>query len=156
MRGEGYWLNPRNKTWIVVPRHELSMRNPRDMDKLGVPPEVQQQAQAISPYSKTGEDELRMLGINAGLIRVRDYASYVSIQFNCSPMAERKLLDFVCEFMDETRLWRQTIRLTNFRTQQEHYYTKEELRQAMLESASRDGVVLFGRLVDRLNEALDL
>ncbi len=126
MIGEGYWLNPANRNWVLVSRHELTMCDEARMNELGLDPRIIEAAQRISPYSPEGEDQLRRLGIKSGLIRVRDHGNYISVQFDAPATAEASLLRFVFEFFEATILWRPYIRVGNLRTNVETTYSWQE------------------------------
>ena len=98
MTGPGYWLNPANQKWIAVTRHELTMRDASAMAELGVALDVINAAQQIAPYGHDAVEELRILGIRSGLIRVRDQGLYISVQCDAPLDAKTELLRFVRSF----------------------------------------------------------
>ena len=126
MTGPGYWLNPENRKWITVTRHELTMCDAAALAGLGVAPEVVSAAQKISPYGYDTVDELRILGIQSGLIRVRDQGMYISVQFDASKEVEEELFRFVRSFFETTNLWRPYVRFGNLRTNCEVTYSWQE------------------------------
>jgi hypothetical protein len=126
MIGPGFWLNPSNKKWVAVTRHELTMRDPAALAALGVAPQVSTAAQQISPYDREAVDELRILGIRSGLIRVRDQGLYISVQFDMPAEAETDLLRFVRDFFEAENLWRPYVRVGNLRTNSEITYSWQE------------------------------
>jgi hypothetical protein len=126
MTGPGYWLNPANKKSIAVTRHELAMRDAAALVELDVASHVIDAAQRISPYTREGVDELRIIGIRSGLIRVRDQGSYISVQFEAPTEAKTELLDFVRGFFESNDLWRPYVRVGNLRTNSEVTYSWQE------------------------------
>lgn len=126
MSGPGYWLNPDNGKWVLLTRHELAMHDSALLNELGVAPSIIAAAQQITPYSREGEDQLRVLGIQAGLIRTRDHGDYISVQFDATETEELTKLRFVYEFFLTTHQWRPYVRVGNLRTNTEITYSWEE------------------------------
>ena len=142
MIGNGYWLNPRNGKWIIVRRHEIAVLDPKAMDELGVRDELIHITKQHDPaevwgnplhLTKEQEDEVRLLGIKAGLVRIRDYGNYISVQFNASPHGERRILQRVAQFLDDTDEWRPQLHVGNLQTNEFKIYNKDELIQYILE-----------------------
>ncbi len=126
MTGPGYWLNPANQKWIAVTRHELTMRDASAMAELGVALDVINAAQQIAPYGHDAVEELRILGIRSGLIRVRDQGLYISVQCDAPLDAKTELLRFVRSFFEAADLWRPYVRVGNLRTNCEVTYSWQE------------------------------
>ena len=126
MSGRGFWLNPLNGKWAEVRRHELAMQNSALLKHLGVESSVIDVAQGISPFSRDGENELRLLGIRSGLIRVRDQGRYVAVQFDAPESAEVALLRFVHSFLEAVAMWRPHVCIGNLRTNHEQMLTWSE------------------------------
>jgi len=126
MSGRGFWLNPLNGKWAEVRRHELAMQNSALLKHLGVESSVIDVAQGISPFSRVGENELRLLGIRSGLIRVRDQGRYVAVQFDAPESAEVALLRFVHSFLEAVAMWRPHVCIGNLRTNHEQMLTWSE------------------------------
>jgi hypothetical protein len=126
MTGPGFWLNPSNKKWVTVTRHEVSMRDPAALAALGVAPLVGKAAQQNPPYDREAVDQLRILGIRSGLIRVRDQGLYISVQFDAAVDAEAELLCFVRDFFETCELWRPFVRVGNLRTHIEQTLSWQE------------------------------
>jgi hypothetical protein len=137
MTGPGFWLNPSNKKWVAVTRHELTMRDPAALSALGVAPQVSAAAEQISPYDREAVDELRTLGIRSGLIRVRDQKLYISVQFDAPIEAETGLLRFVRSFFEAEDLWRPYVRVGNLRTNCEVTYSWQEFVSLAAEAGGR-------------------
>lgn len=114
--GNGYWLNPQNGVCKKITRHELAMRDPQLLRELGVSDAVIDLAREVSPYSPEGEDELRMMGIDAGLVRIRDQDAYLCAQFRTSPERETELLAMVAVVFETESLWRPVVKFGNFDT----------------------------------------
>jgi hypothetical protein len=136
--GPGYWLNPANQKWIAVTRHELTMRDATAMAELGVAQDVINAAQQIAPYGHDAVEELRILGIRSGLIRVRDQGLYISVQFDAPLEAQTELLCFVRNFFDAENLWRPYVRVGNLRTNSEITYSWQEFLVEIAGPVSHD------------------
>ena len=93
---------------------------------LGVESSVIDAAQKISPYSRSGENELRLLGIRNGLIRVRDQHQYISVQFAAPESAEIARLRFVHAFLEAVTMWRPYVCVGNLTTNREAMLTWPE------------------------------
>lgn len=124
--GDGYWLNPANGASVQVVRHELTMHDRVALEGLGVAAEVIAEAQGISPYSPDGEQALRMLGVNSGLVRIRDHQELITVQFSAMPETEPAVLVFVREFLEGVHLWRPWIKVGNFGTGEQAIVSWEE------------------------------
>ncbi len=109
------------------------MRDASRLNDLGLDPRAIEAAQQISPYSREGVDELRMLGIRSGLIRVRDQGNYISVQFDVPADTETTLLRFVHDFFESTNPWRPYVRIGNLRTNSETTYSWQELLDRLAE-----------------------
>ena len=93
---------------------------------LGVESSVIDAAQKISPFSRDGENELRILGIRNGLIRVRDQDLYLSVQFAAPESAEIARLRFVHAFLEAVTMWRPYVCVGNLTTNREAMLTWPE------------------------------
>lgn len=127
--GDGYWLNPATGYAVRVVRHELTMSNPIELERLGVAADVAAKARELSPYSREGEQALRMLGIESGLVRIRDHGDLVTVQFSAAPAVEGRLLSTVIEFLESVQLWRPFVKLGNFQRGEQTVLGWEELVQ---------------------------
>ena len=109
--GRGFWLNPSNGRYVEVTRHELTISDAEKMQTLGVAECVLERALGISPFSRQGEDELRMLGVDAGLVRIRDQNTYLAVQFRAPEAAEPAILAQVADVFEQTSLWRPAVKV---------------------------------------------
>ena len=114
MRGDGYWLNPETRAYVKVVRHELSMRSAADLARLGLPPSVSDEAARYSPFDRAGEDALRRLGVDYGLVRIRDHGYLVSVQFSAAPEAVQRVVRSSVELLQMENLFRPYVKLSNF------------------------------------------
>ncbi len=76
--------------WLLVPRNQ---------DAVGL---HTKDRQVLSKFDRVKEiDEIRMVGVMRGLIRIRDYINRVSVQFYSNPFASRKLIDLTVAVLSE-------------------------------------------------------
>ena len=130
MMGKGYWLNPRTSDSWIVGRHEVwVLENPICS---GVPFDVHAHLLTLDPHK--GMDEIRLAAINAGLIRLREYAKNWSVQFAATKEPagdlneEMVFLRSVFLFLDEIVVFKDTpLVIGNFSTRVETTITLREL-----------------------------
>lgn len=87
--GAGYWLNPdTGKCVQVATTHDEWVRDNDNASSMGVPQWVYDE---IVRYPPTAVDEIRLLALHCGLVRMREHPRYLSIQF----AAERSRLSHI-------------------------------------------------------------
>lgn len=85
--GPGYWLDPRDgKVYEVDSTHNEWILCPDNQRKIGLPSRHVEVLKSLDPLREI--DEIRMVGVIFGLIRVRDYHRHLSIQFFSSKEEE--------------------------------------------------------------------
>ena len=116
MMGKGYWLDPKTQQSWVVDRHERwVLENPK-LNRL--PPDVHQYLLTLNPDQEM--DQIRLAASKAGLIRIRDYDSKISVQFSVDRTKIKAYLWTIFEFLDPLVTWKDTtIVLGNFATRDE-------------------------------------
>jgi hypothetical protein len=77
--GPGFWLDPRTGALHRVTTHNDWLLVPENQKKAGLGPTKVGVLNSLDPVREI--DEIRMVGVRAGLIRIRDYLNRVSIQF---------------------------------------------------------------------------
>ncbi len=77
--GPGYWLDPRSGALHLVTTHNDWLLVPENQKKAGLGPTEVAVLDNLDPVQEI--DEIRMVGVMAGLIRIRDYLNRVSVQF---------------------------------------------------------------------------
>ena len=77
--GPGYWLDPRSGALHHVTTHNDWLLVPENQKKAGLGPTEVGVLNSLDPVQEI--DEIRMVGVMAGLIRIRDYLNRVSVQF---------------------------------------------------------------------------
>ncbi len=99
MRGIGLWFNPRNGKSTSVGHHDDWLRIPRNAAQLGLDPEVAERLSKI-----LDNDEIRIAGVDAGLVRIRDYESYISVQFSAPRERVSSILAEVIPLLKQHRV----------------------------------------------------
>jgi len=95
--GHGYWLEPRSGALYLVTTHNDWLLDPENQTKIGLGPEKVGVLNSLDPVKEI--DEIRMVGVMAGLVRIRDYRNRVSVQFYSPPAEVEQLLQSVVEAM---------------------------------------------------------
>lgn len=88
--GRGFWFDPHTNALYEVVTHNDWLLDPEHQRRVGLPPEHVQVLASLDPVREI--DEIRMVGLLAGLIRLRDYYRHVSVQFYAVPSAVPGLL----------------------------------------------------------------
>lgn len=128
--GAGYWLNPKTSQSWTVDRHELFILNQQNANTVGVPQPVYDHLLTLDPSS--GMDEIRLAGINVGLVRIRDHGNYVSAQFAAVEGQVRSILRAIQEFGARTFQWPETeLVIDNFTNRSSIKITIRELGQRL-------------------------
>lgn len=77
--GAGYWLNPDTGKCVQVrTTHDEWVRDNENARSLGIPQWVYDE---IMRHPPTAIDEIRVLALHCGLVRMREHPNYFSIQF---------------------------------------------------------------------------
>ena len=128
--GRGYWLNPSTQQTWIVDKHELWVLENSLLS--GVPSDVH--AHLLSLDQNKGMDEIRLAAINAGLIRLRDRRSHVSVQFSADQLNQKYFLRSVAMFLDEIVVFKDTpLVIGNFATRTETTMTLRQLLKEVLD-----------------------
>ena len=114
--GKGYWLDPKTQQSWVVDRHERWVLENPGLNRL--PQSVHQHLLTLNPSQEM--DQIRLASISAGLIRIRDYDSRISVQFSADRSKIRTYLWSIFEFLDPLVTYKDTpIVIGNFATRDE-------------------------------------
>jgi len=81
--GPGFWLDPSNSVLHKVTTHNDWMIVTNNQKQIGLGPTEVSVLDNLDPVKEI--DEIRMVGVMSGLIRIRDYGNRVSVQFHASP-----------------------------------------------------------------------
>lgn len=77
--GPGFWLDPRDDSLYRVTTHNDWMLESANQAEVHLTPV---QIQVLESLDSTTEiDEIRMVAVMAGLVRIRDYGNRISVQF---------------------------------------------------------------------------
>ena len=88
--GAGYWLNPNNDKWFAVETtHDAWISDPQNAKAIGLPDYVYDDIAQLQPQDV---DEIRMLALHAGLVRIRDYGNSTAVQFSADPQRVPNML----------------------------------------------------------------
>ena len=113
-QGEGYWIRAKDGKIDQVSRHEQWLKDDKNLqsfDLLDYKP-LLDEYQASNPQH---QDEIRLIGMKAGLVRVRDNAGTISIQFDLPRNAVTAALYNVGQVLRSVRLWGNEVVLHNLR-----------------------------------------
>jgi len=95
--GPGFWLEPRSGALHRVVTHDRWMLDPKNQAKVCLTPEQVRVLESLDPVREI--DEIRMIGVMSGLIRIRDYRNRVSVQFYSTSAEVGQMLQSVVEAM---------------------------------------------------------
>jgi hypothetical protein len=98
--GKGYWLNPENLKFVQVERHEISAKDKHDQKALG----LSKEQMLVLDLVKGSEDAIRLKAVKVGLIRLRDTADGVHVQFYAERGEVSSFLDAVLYIVKKTEL----------------------------------------------------
>jgi len=88
--GPGFWLDPRNGALHRVTTHNDWLLDPENQKKVGLTTKQIEVLATLDPAKEI--DEIRMIGVMSGLIRIRDYGNRVSVQFYAPPAESEQSL----------------------------------------------------------------
>ena len=89
----GYWLNPSTGKCVqVATTHNDWLRNRENVASIGLPPSAYDEVMRFSP---TQEDQIRLVAIRCGLVRIREHPRYTSVQFSAESHQEKPVLQAV-------------------------------------------------------------
>ena len=90
MMGNGYWLNPDSGKIIQVgTTHDDWIKNPENAKAIGLPSYAFDDIAQLTPNDVDG---IRMAALRGGLVRIRDYVNYMSVEFSCQKPRQRHFL----------------------------------------------------------------
>jgi hypothetical protein len=79
-QAKGYWYDPLEDKAKEVFRHEKDIQKPAVQKFFDLDPDVAEEINAIPATPKT-EDKIKLLAVEAGLVRARDWQQFFTIQF---------------------------------------------------------------------------
>lgn len=122
-QGPGHWLNPKTGKFVLVYRHELDIRKESVAKMLGVSDSLYAQ---IMSFNQAQANEIRLLAMKAGLIRLRDNPVY-SIQFYLPRRDVREALWSIYQFFQEASIRPWSLWINNLLTKDEVTISYEDL-----------------------------
>ena len=93
--GPGYWLDRTTKALHRVDTHNDWLLRANNQQAVSLNPRYVSVLSTLDPQQEI--DEIRMIGVRAGLIRFRDYQNRLSIQFFDHPSHVQMPLDLIAE-----------------------------------------------------------
>jgi hypothetical protein len=100
--GPGYWLNPTPRTCVrVATSHNEWLRDKNNVKSIGLLESVYDE---IMEQPETAIDEIRMVGLRNGLVRMREHARYLSVQFMAEPHRVRTILRAVVATLTDLKV----------------------------------------------------
>ena len=100
--GAGYWLNPNTGKCVrVITTHDEWVRDWANAESIGLPKAAYD---AIMKHPATAVDEIRIVAIHWGLVRIREHPRYTSIQFSAHAHQIRLVLRAVVVAITELKL----------------------------------------------------
>ena len=86
----GYWLNPNTGKCVrVETTHDVWVRDRANAENLGLPEAAYD---AIMKFPETAIDEIRIVALDWGLVRIREHPRYTSVQFSARPFQVKAIL----------------------------------------------------------------
>jgi hypothetical protein len=130
MQGPGYWLNPDTGQCVrVATTHDEWVRNEANAEGIGL---SQAAHQKIMQYPPTAIDEIRMVAVQAGLVRIREHERYTSVQFAAQPDRVTPILRAVVVALTELEVHPDTVlKIDNLLLHDSASLTLAEARQAV-------------------------
>jgi hypothetical protein len=100
--GAGYWLNPDTGMCVqVATTHDEFVRDRTNAKSIGLSEDCYTQ---IMQYPATAVDEIRLLALHEGLVRMREHPRYLSVQFTAEPQRVRLNLESVVVALTERKI----------------------------------------------------
>ena len=98
----GYWLNPNTGKCVRVDTtHDAWVRDRTNIENIGLP---QAAYDAVMEFPETAIDEIRLVALDYGLVRVREHPRYTSVQFSAQPFQITPILQAVVTTLTELKL----------------------------------------------------
>lgn len=109
----GYWLNTQSGKCVQVETtHDDWVRDKKHAEDLGLSGKVYDE---IMRYSPTAIDEIRLLALQGGLVRIREHPRYVSVQLMSEPQQVASILKAVVVALTTLKMHPDTtLKIDNF------------------------------------------
>jgi hypothetical protein len=127
MSGAGYWLEPKTGRCVQVETtHDEFVRDRENARSMGVPRQVYDE---IMMYSPTDVDEIRLLALHSGLVRMREHPRYLSVQFAAGRESVARVLKAIVKALADMKIHPDTrIEMDNLLLGESTAMTVAELR----------------------------
>jgi hypothetical protein len=79
--GAGHWLNPTTGQCEQVTTHDEWIRDKKNANSIGLADDLYRQIMLLPATDNAAVDEIRILAVQGGLIRIRQHKRYTSVQF---------------------------------------------------------------------------
>ena len=96
--GAGHWLNPMTHQCVQVTTHDGWIRDEKNADSIGLPGHLYRQ---IMLLPDSAVDEIRILALRGGLVRIRQHKRYTSVQFRATADQVTEVLQAVLRALAE-------------------------------------------------------
>jgi len=96
--GAGHWLNPTTGQCEQVTTHDGWIRDEKNADSIGLPDHLYRQ---IMLLPESAVDEIRILALRGGLVRIRQHKRYTSVQFRATADQATEVLQAVLRALAE-------------------------------------------------------
>ena len=96
--GAGHWINPKTGQCLQVTTHNDWIRDATNAKSIGLPDEIYLQ---IMLLPDTAIDQIRILALRGGLVRIRQQKHYTSVQFWASGDQVEAILQAVLRAVTE-------------------------------------------------------
>ena len=101
MQGAGYWLNPNTGKCVRITTHDEWVRDWANAQSIGLPKAAYD---AIMKHPPTAVDEIRIVAIESGLVRIREHPRYTSVQFSAHAHQIKQVLQAIIVALTELKM----------------------------------------------------
>ena len=99
--GAGHWLNPTTGQCVQVTTHNDWIRDETNADSIGLAEDLYRQ---IMLLPDTAIDQIRILALRGGLVRIRQQKHYTSVQFWATGDQVEAILQAVLRALEELKI----------------------------------------------------
>lgn len=139
-QGRGYWYNPINNVAVEVSRHEIEIMQKSAQMKLDLRQNVKEEINKLSPQSD--EMEIKTLAVRAGLVRIRDWQKFLSIQLYASGNRLKDYLFGIVNLID------------GFKNKTDEYKSWDKETQECAATIARSWTLKIDNLATKSSESL--
>jgi len=99
--GAGYWLNPVTGQCAQVTTHNDWIREEKNAESIGLADGLYRQ---IMFLPDTAIDQIRIVALQGGLVRIRQHKRYTSVQFRATADQVAEILQAVLRALEELKI----------------------------------------------------